>query len=108
MKDFDLWLERLGVNAQMHEEQMLHINREKTAADFIRRLNKVLVESYEVDIMCTIGAPNRREEEHGFDVYECGGEVVSKKIFRSKKGELKKRDTLSVRLINKCFSCSVF
>ena len=77
MNDFDLWLERLGVNALRHEKQMLHINREKTAADFIRRLNKVLVESYEVDIMCTIGAPNRREEEHGFDVYECGGEVVS-------------------------------
>jgi len=35
MKDIDLWLEMLGVNAQMCEEQMLHINKEKTAADFI-------------------------------------------------------------------------
>ena len=40
MNDFDLWLETpLGVvNAQTNEEQMLHINKEKTAADFIRRL----------------------------------------------------------------------
>jgi len=35
MNDFDLWLEIVGVNALRHEEQMLHMNREETAADFI-------------------------------------------------------------------------
>ena len=62
MNDFDLWLERLGVNAQRHEEQMLHMNREKTAADFIVgcwRLNKVLFDCYEVDIMCRGAQPKR-------------------------------------------------